>query len=155
MLTDASWASSAGRKSTSGGTIFFGGVLLQTWSRTQSVVALSSCEAEFLAVGTAVQEGALVQHVLAELGATAKLRVYCDSSSARQLANKRGVGRLKHMQIRELFVQEEVRAGRLELAAISSVDNLADLLTKAFTRTRHDELCRLIGLQLGEPEVPA
>jgi len=59
------------------------------------------------------------------------------------------------MQIRELFVQEEVRAGRLELAAISSVDNLADLLTKAFTRTRHDELCRLIGLQLGEPEVPA
>ena len=155
VLTDASWASSAGRKSTSGGTIFFGGVLLQTWSRTQSVVALSSCEAEFLAVGTAVQEGALVQHVLAELGVTAKLRVYCDSSSARQLANKRGVGRLKHMQIRELFVQEEVRAGRLELAAISSVDNLADLLTKAFTRTRHDELCRLIGLQLGEPEVPA
>ena len=76
-----------------------------------------------------------------------KLKIYCDSSSARQLIGRRGVGRLKHMEVREFWLQDEARAGRLEIRAVSSLSNLADLLTKAFARARFESLCELIGVQ--------
>ena len=147
VMTDANWASGEGRRSTSGGIIFYGGVVIATWSRTQSVVALSSCESELLAVGVGAQEGKHVQSILQELGIVTKLKIYCDSSSARQLIGRRGVGRLKHMEVREFWLQDEARAGRLEIRAVSSLNNLADLLTKAFARARFESLCELIGLQ--------
>eukprot|EP00972_Heterocapsa_arctica_P073181 10809845-Heterocapsa_arctica.AAC.1 len=56
VMADASWASNEGRRSTTGGLALFRGVVIATWSRTQPVVALSSCEAELLAVSVAVQE---------------------------------------------------------------------------------------------------
>ena len=57
VQADADWASGPSRRSTSGGAVFFNGVLLCSWSRTQPTVALSTCEAELLALGTAAQEG--------------------------------------------------------------------------------------------------
>eukprot|EP00972_Heterocapsa_arctica_P102035 15034379-Heterocapsa_arctica.AAC.1 len=72
-MADASWASNEGRRSTTGGIAFFRGVVIATWSRTQPVVALSSCEAELLAVSVAVQEGRLIQSILEELNTTTRL----------------------------------------------------------------------------------
>eukprot|EP00972_Heterocapsa_arctica_P091962 13561992-Heterocapsa_arctica.AAC.1 len=43
------------------------GTLVATWSRTQPVVTLSTAESELMAMGTAVQEGQFVQHILEEL----------------------------------------------------------------------------------------
>eukprot|EP00972_Heterocapsa_arctica_P076697 11312927-Heterocapsa_arctica.AAC.1 len=82
-MADASWASDEGRRSTTGGIAFYGGVVIAMWSRAQPVVALCSCEAELLAVSVAVQEGKLIQSILLELNLSTKLLVYCDSSSAR------------------------------------------------------------------------
>eukprot|EP00972_Heterocapsa_arctica_P045124 6662661-Heterocapsa_arctica.AAC.1 len=50
VMVDASWANSEDRKSTSGGVLRLQGFLLATWSRTQNVIAQSSCEAELLAL---------------------------------------------------------------------------------------------------------
>ena len=49
--------------------------------------------------------------------------------------------------MREFWLQDEARAGRLEIRAVSSQNHLADLLTKAFARARFESLCELIGLQ--------
>eukprot|EP00972_Heterocapsa_arctica_P002718 403012-Heterocapsa_arctica.AAC.1 len=74
MYADASWATGPSRRSTTGGCIIYRNVLIGTWSRAQPVVALSSAEAELIAMTTAVQEGQFVQHILDELGQTTRLR---------------------------------------------------------------------------------
>jgi hypothetical protein len=147
VFADASWASDEGRRSTTGGIAFYGGVVIAMWARTQPVVALSSCEAELLAASVAVQEGKLIQSILGELRIDAKLVVLCDSSSARQLIAKRGLGRLKHLQTRQLWLQDELKAERITILPVSSLDNIADLFTKAFPRKRHEALCSLVGLR--------
>eukprot|EP00972_Heterocapsa_arctica_P013964 2057821-Heterocapsa_arctica.AAC.1 len=54
------------------------------------------------------------------------------------------------MQTRELWLQDEVKSGALEIRPIGSLDNLADLFTKSFARARHEALCELVGLQHAE-----
>eukprot|EP00972_Heterocapsa_arctica_P039330 5792794-Heterocapsa_arctica.AAC.1 len=56
VMVDASWANAADRKSTSGGVLRLQGFLLETWSRTQNVIAQSSCEAELLALSAGAVE---------------------------------------------------------------------------------------------------
>eukprot|EP00972_Heterocapsa_arctica_P100860 14867418-Heterocapsa_arctica.AAC.1 len=66
-MVDASWANSEDRKSTSGGVLRLQGLLLATWSRTQNVIAQSSCEAELLALNTGAVVGKLAVSILKEL----------------------------------------------------------------------------------------
>ena len=119
-VTDASWASLADRRSTSGGTLWLGRMLIAHWSRTQPVVTQSSCEAELTALNSGATEAKLIQSVLEELGMKVKIRVQSDSSSAVMVTAKRGLGRLRHIQVRQLWLQEETRAERITLEHITS-----------------------------------
>lgn len=56
--------------------------------------------------------------------------VFLDSSSARQLAAKRGVGKIKHMSGRLLWIQVYVARGEVRLAQVSALLNLADIGTQ-------------------------
>ena len=147
VLADANWAEGPSRRSTSGGTIYFRGVMLMSYSRTQPVVALSTCEAELLAVSTATSEGLFVVHILSEIGIIASLRIMSDSSAARAVVQRRGPGRMKHLQIRHLWLQEGFRRGDFELSVINSDVNIADALTKHFAGGRHALLRGLLGLR--------
>eukprot|EP00972_Heterocapsa_arctica_P093703 13822580-Heterocapsa_arctica.AAC.1 len=83
--------------------MFWNGVLLTCWSRTQPVVALSTAEAELLAMTTGVQEGQFARHLLAELSVNAKVTVFSDSSAARAVVARRGVGKMKHLAVRDIW----------------------------------------------------
>ena len=111
---DSNWGneSSTGRKSTSGGVIYI--VAGSSWycvkgySRLQSVVALSSAEAELFAIAEAAKEvsglGQLASHIWGEL--TKPLAIYTDSASARQIAGMEGfLRRMRHVDIRLCFIQ--------------------------------------------------
>eukprot|EP00972_Heterocapsa_arctica_P004560 678214-Heterocapsa_arctica.AAC.1 len=63
---------------------------------------------------TAVQEGQFVKHVLDELGQATSLRVYSDSSAARAVIARRGVGRMKHLVVPDLWLQDQLRNGQIE-----------------------------------------
>eukprot|EP00972_Heterocapsa_arctica_P056678 8366345-Heterocapsa_arctica.AAC.1 len=63
---------------------------------------------------TAAQEAQFAKHVLSELDQIAHLKVYSDSSAARTIVARRGVGRLKHLEIRELWLQDQMRGGQVE-----------------------------------------
>ena len=106
---DSNWGSesSTGRKSTSGGVIYV--VAGSSWycvkgySRLQSVVALSSAEAELFAIAEAAKEvaglGQLASHIWGEL--TKPLAIYTDSASARQIAGMEGfLRRMRHVECR-------------------------------------------------------
>ena len=126
--------------------MYYAGWLMICFARTQSRVSLSSCEAEIVAVSTVTQEVMYLQSVLKELFAKdVSVEVRCDSTSARALIARRGPGRLKHISIRFLWLQDAVREG-LKVSGVSSVKNVADVFTKVVSKPRLLELCSMIGL---------
>ena len=153
VLADASWATGEHRRSTSGGLVRWRGATITCWSRTQSTIAQSTCEAELVALSTGAVEGRYIQHVLQELSQTAALQLSSDSQSTLNHTLRRGVGRIKHLELRYLWLQDELRAGRLQLKHIGSVVNPADLLTKAMTKGRMEYLLKAFEFEFEtEPE---
>lgn len=152
MWTDANWAGDAGRYSTSGGLIRYAGILMTAWSWTHKCIALSSCEAELLARGAGVMEARLLQSLLKELGKPTIIVAKCDSSAALALVGRQGCGRLKHIDVKQLWLQEEVRKERLVCEHISGEDNPADVFTKVLTRRRVETLGAQFGRSLAEEE---
>ncbi len=56
-----------------------------------------------------------------------------DSSAAKSFASRRGLGRMRHIEIRNLWLQKAVREGNVELSKIPGESNPADLMTKILT----------------------
>ncbi len=105
-----------------------------------------------MALSIAAQEGEYVKTLLEEIGVLATLVVRCDSSSARAIVARRGMGRLKHISIRLLWLQDEVRSGAFVVDTVKSLANPADLFTKVAQRARHEQLCSLVGLAMATSE---
>ena len=62
------------------------------------------------------------------------IRVKTDSDAARSFVNRRGLGRMRHVEVRDLWLQEEVREGKVVVERIPGEEDPADLMTK-FVRT--------------------
>ena len=144
--TDADWSKT---RSTSGGIIHLNGTLLQVWSRTQNQTALSSCESEFYAIVTGVTEGMFIRSTLSELQprTVCQIRIHTDSSSAMQLAQRQGAGRVKHLNIRTLFVQDLVKEGIVTIW-IGTQDNMSDIFTKYLSVGVFQRRCATLGIQV-------
>ena len=106
-----------------------GGHLLTHWSRTQSCVSLSSGEAELNAMLKAASEGLCLKYLLQEIGEERELHLRGDSSAAQGTLNRLGSGRVKHLQTRQLWLQEKVFAGEVTVEKIVRSVNWADALT--------------------------
>ena len=130
VFVDSDWAKGADRKSTSGGMVVLGGVGIKHWSRTQKARALSSAEAEYYAIVSGTVEGLGVASLLEDLGWKVGIKVWTDSSAAKAAASRRGHGRMRHVELKYLWVQELVRSGRIVLDKVPGVRNVADHLTK-------------------------
>ena len=84
-VADASWSLATGGRATTGCTVWLGDMLLTAWSRTQTCIALSTCEAEILALNAVADDVVLAVSLLTELEWTSTaptLSVKTDSSSA-------------------------------------------------------------------------
>jgi hypothetical protein len=133
---DSDWAGAPDRRSTSGGIILLGSAISVSWARIQRSIALSSAEAEYAAILMAYAEAKFVQTVIQELLDMQKglqLRIMTDSSAAKAAAERAGVRRMKHMELKQLFLQDVVKSGELQLVKTQTQANPADMLTKAVT----------------------
>jgi hypothetical protein len=147
--SDASWATGLDKKSTSGGCIYVQNVLFLQWSRTQTTVSMSSCEAELCGLWTAGQETQYVKTLLEELGFKPSCCIFTDSASALALARRRGLGRQRHLALRLLWLQDAEAKG-ICLRFIEGSLNCADLMTKFLARQEIARLCymmHLVGLE--------
>ena len=148
LMSDSNWAGNEGGKSTSGGLLLLDGFLIENYCKTQSIIALSSCEAELLAINYGASEGFLLCSILEEIGIeAAQLQIISDSSSARQVICRRGLGRLRHMKVRQLWLQDQLRLNTIALVPIASEDNTADIFTKHLTPRFFETHCRALGLK--------
>jgi len=119
------------------------------WKSTlQSTVALSTTEAEYMAVTEAVKEAIWLQGLLDELGiGQKKINVYSDSQSAIHLAkNPVYHVRTKHIDVRHHFVREIISEGRILLQKIGTAENPADMLTKVVTAIKFNHCLDLINI---------
>ena len=124
---------------------------LKTWSSTQHAIALSSAEAELYGMVEGVTRSRGLLDLIFELGlrgVSQSLRLWTDSAAAKSFVSRHGTGRMRHLQIRDLWIQKEVADGRLEILKIPGTQNPADLMTKPLSlgdisdrlRTLHVEL---------------
>jgi hypothetical protein len=148
-FVDSDWAGCPdSRKSTSGYVLMLNGAAISWKSKKQSVVALSSAEAEFVAASSMVQEVIYIQRLLEKLGypQTAPTSVFEDNRTciAWSEGSVGGSDRAKHIDLREHFVHDAVEAKILKLEAINSADNVADIMTKPLEKTLFDILRKLM-----------
>ena len=148
MYTDADHAGCLRtRKSTSGGVVVWGQALLKAWSRTQTLIALSSGESELAAVTKAAAEALGVQSVLADFGLTVKLDVHSDATAAIGICKRQGLGRVRHLATADLWIQQKVRARELKLFKLPGKNNPSDLMTKYKTAPEASRFLSMLGIQ--------
>ena len=148
VFVDSDWAGARDRKSTSGGMVLMGGVAVKSWSRTQKVRALSSGEAEFYAIVSGVAEGLGMVTLAADLGWRARVLLWTDSNAGRAICSRKGLGKLRHLETKWLWVQDVVRSGRIRVRKVGGTSNPADILTKPKSGKDMDGMIRRIGGRL-------
>ena len=120
------------RKSTSAGVVQMGNHLVKSWSTNQAVIALSSGEAEYYALVKAASVALGMESMLKDLGFAFEERIELksDASAAIGISNRIGVGKVRHIEVNQLWLQEMVAGGKVRIEKVWSEDNLADALTK-------------------------
>ena len=118
------------RKSTSGGVVMWGSHLIKSWSSTQSVIALSSGEAEYYGIVKGASVGMGLQAVLRDFEVKATITIRSDATAAIAIASRRGLGKVRHIEVCQLWLQEKVRQGEIKVEKVNTNENVADALTK-------------------------
>ena len=131
VYVDSDWAGCKGScRSTSGGAAKLGFHTVKTWATTQAIVALSSGEAELYALTKGAANALGLVSLAADFGLELNLLVHTDASAAVGIVHRQGVGKLRHIRVQYLWVQQKVQDGELSVHKVPGQDNPADLMTK-------------------------
>ena len=106
----------------------------KSWSSTQSVIALSTGEAELYAINKSAANGLGAWSLLSDMGLTLDIRVYTDATTGKSIASRRGLGKVRHISVNELWIQELVQNKSITIVKIKNKFNPSDILTKHLTR---------------------
>ena len=146
VYVGSDWAGEGStRKSTSGGAICIGDHPVRIWASTQSVIALSSGEAKFYAIVRGASIGLGMQSLLDDSGERSRVKILTDATTGKSLAARRGLGKVRHIEVSELWIQQKVRDNKIELTKIKGTFNLADLFTKHVDRAKLDQMVEALG----------
>ena len=104
--------------------------LVKSYSKQQRTIALSSAEAELHAMVAASSEAIGLIGLCRDMGLAVEGEVFCDSSAALGVAQRLGMGKLRHVRIQALWVQEVRCTKRLKYKKVLGSKNPADALTK-------------------------
>ena len=136
------------RKSSSGACQYLGERLVAWQCKKQTVVSISTTEAEYYAASSCCSQVVWIKNQLLDFGLNfLKTPIYCDNESVPPLVrNPIAHSRSKHMDIRMHFIRDCHDTGLVDIKGISSTEQRADIFTKAFDRGRFEELVKLLGL---------
>ncbi|GJX62550.1 hypothetical protein Tco_0295450 [Tanacetum coccineum] len=142
------------RRSTSGSAQFLGGRLVSWSSKKQKSTAISTTEAEYIALSGCCAQILWMRSQLSDYGFVFNaIPMYCDNQSAIALCcNSVQHSRSKHIDIRHHFIKEQVERRIVELYFVETKYQLADIFTKALPRERFETLLPLLGVQQMSPE---
>ena len=147
---DASYGNADNRRSISG-YVFLAGNGTITWSlRKQVSIALSSTEAEYVALSKAAQEACWLKSLYGELGLLQEdvpMLIWGDNDGSIAMArNPQFHKRSKHIAIQWHWVRDLVQEGKVFINSCRNPEQTADILTKALLRPKHQKHTREMGL---------
>ncbi|KAJ9560140.1 hypothetical protein OSB04_005300 [Centaurea solstitialis] len=150
-FSDSNHARDAEDRRSTGGMAFYLNENLITWgSKKQQCVALSSCEAEFMAATTATCQGIWVSRLVHEITGkkVGPFMLYLDNKSTVDLIkNPVFHGRSKHIDLKYHFIRECVERGDVIVKRVCSKEQRADIFTKPLPRLQFIEMRRMLGVK--------
>lgn len=150
-FTDSDLAGDMDDRKSTGGMAFYINDSLVSWnSQKQKTVALSSCEAEFMAATAAACQALWLRSMLGELTEKEPIvvKLFVDNKSAIALMkNPVFHGRSKHIDTRFHFIRECVEGGQIIVEFVRTEEQRADVLTKALSGTKLATMRHLLGVR--------
>ena len=113
------------------------------WTKKQQVVALSSAESELYAAVKTASEGLGIQGVARDLGMSCRLNVHLDASATMCLVDRKGLGKAKHVDMQNLWIQEASESGWFPARKVDT----SDLMTMPIPKARIEQLMSLMGYE--------
>lgn len=151
LYSDASWNNTLDGKGFSGYISKLAGGAISWQCKKQEVVALSTCESEFMALTEAIKELIWIKRIFIDLKQEDKLGnliIYADNQAAIKLSsNSTYHSTTKHIQRKYFFIRDEIDRYKINLKYIESKDNAADFLTKAVTKPVLQKCKQKVGLE--------
>jgi hypothetical protein len=148
--SDADWAGDLNdRRSTTGNIFMQSGAAISWLSKKQATVALSTSEAEYIALSLAAQETIWIRKLLSEFGVKldGPTTLMEDNQGAIAIAhNPVSHARTKHIDIRHHYIRQCIQEGAVKVNYCSSENMYADILTKPLTKGKFQTLRDGIGL---------
>ena len=138
------------RKSTTRIAFYLNENLIMWVSQKQRCVALSSCEAEFMAVTAAATQGIWLQNLMKQMMdvSPGPVVIYVDNKSAIDLTKNPIInGRSKHIDMRFHFIRDCVERGEVTVKYVKTQEQKADILTKPLTAAKFEEMRMLLGVK--------
>ena len=120
--------------------------MIAHWSSTQSIVALSSAEAELNALVKLASEALGVRNMFYEHGKEFTIIALTDSSASNGILHREGCGKVKHLEARQLWLQSHVEDKKIDVQKIPREVNCADCLTHHWSiadGSKHLEMMKL------------
>ena len=146
---DSDWAGCLRtRRSTSGGVASIARGAVKSWSGTQSTIALSSGEAEYYSTVRAAAEALGIQALMRDMGIEIRIRLWVDAEAAKGIASRCGLGKVRHLETKLLWLQEAISKKKLELKKIWGAANPGDLATKPKSSKDIEEFLKIAGGRL-------
>ena len=107
-----------------------GGHVLKTWSKTQATIATSSGEAELCAAVKGTAELLGLRSLAKDFGRTFGAELRVDAKATIGMVNRSGCGKMRHVEVGNLWIQQAVRTKQIAVKKVLGTDNIAELLTK-------------------------
>ena len=150
IWTDSDWADDVvSRRSCSGGFVLWLGVVLAFWSKLQSNVALSSGEAELNAAVKAMSEAIGIFNLVKELlGIECAMTLCTDASACKGIVLRQGSGRIKHLDVKTLWVQGAIESFGVSVRKVPREGNPADMMTHGVSRAEMERHLEAVGYSL-------
>ena len=95
-----------------------------------------------------------IRSVMRDLGLERKLKVKTDASVAKSISMRRGTGKIRHIEVNQLWLQERVSRGDVEIEKVRTGENLADLLTKHQNAEAISKHLKCTGVVIGGERSP-
>ena len=153
-FTDSDWGQDqSDRRSITGFMIKFADCAINWYSHAQKTVALSSTEAEYMALSDCARQVTWVQSLLSELGVIIRpIPICADNQGSIFLAqNPVQERRSKHIDIKYHHVRECIEDGRVSLCFLEGTRNPADMFTKNLGRVPFYKCLEHLGLVFDSP----
>lgn len=136
------------RKSTSGTCQFLGNSLISWFSKKQSSVALSTTEAEYMALSLCCTQLLWIKQQLSDFEIQVNnIPIYCDSTSAINLSKNPVLhSKAKHIEVRYHFLRDHVNLGHIHIEHVRTDQQVADIFTKPLNQAIFETLRARLGL---------